>query len=143
MTAESFYQQLSRIMEERHLNYSDVAKLAGVTQQAVSKWMAGHNVPYPRNARRICKKLGIAPFSLGKTDSILMIPKNVPPRELRELSASMVLKALSLREVAHIAGVNYTIASSLLSGRRVEPERLAKIKRAIDAAPMPQEAAAR
>jgi cyanate lyase len=65
-----------------------------------------------------------------------------PPLELRRLRAKMALKDLQFKDVADLSGVNPTYCSLILAGRRVDPENLAKIKKAIRNAPMPQEAAA-
>ena len=52
----------------------------------------------------------------------------------------MVLKDLSLGHVAKRARVNYTVASEILSGKRVDPLRLSRLERVITAAPTPTEA---
>lgn len=65
------------------------------------------------------------------------LPKFTPPRHIRQLRAEMALKDLSLRLVARDAGVNYGTASSVLSGRRVHPEELKRLSRAIRTAPVP------
>jgi len=68
-----------------------------------------------------------------------MNSKPVAPRYVRRLSGLIREKGLNLRSVARKAGVNYSVASSILNGRRVEPANLAKLERVILAAPMPKE----
>jgi hypothetical protein len=57
---------------------------------------------------------------------------------IRELRSEMELKDLSLREVSNAAGVCYTAASAILSGRLINPTALKKLRTAITAAPMPE-----
>ncbi|HEX8310119.1 MAG TPA: helix-turn-helix transcriptional regulator [Chthoniobacteraceae bacterium] len=64
------------------------------------------------------------------------------PLHLRELKSKMVLKGLSLQDVAKKASVDYSTASQILNGRRVDPERLKAITKAIEAAKMPEEVTA-
>jgi predicted transcriptional regulator len=54
----------------------------------------------------------------------------------------MELKELSLAKVAKRARIPYTTASELLTGTRVDQQRLNKLSAAIKSAPMPQEVAA-
>ena len=61
---------------------------------------------------------------------------------LRKLKAKMEIKALSLRDVATRSGVPYNTCSLILNGRFVDPEYLRRIKKAINDAPMPEEAVA-
>jgi hypothetical protein len=63
------------------------------------------------------------------------------PLPLRELKASMILKDLSLRDVADLSKVNYSVVSAILLGTRIDPKNLAKIERVITAAKLPKEAA--
>lgn len=68
--------------------------------------------------------------------------KSIAPLPLRKLQSQMALKGLSLAAVAAIAQVPYATASQILNGRLINPPRLAKLRKAINAAPMPEEAAA-
>lgn len=68
--------------------------------------------------------------------------KVIAPKKVRELKAQMVLKALSLEEVARRAKVNYSVASAILKGRRVDPDNLARLRNVIAGSPMPEEATA-
>ena len=63
----------------------------------------------------------------------------IAPLAARKLQAAMKLKALSLADVSKKAKVPYTIASRLLGGKHHQPAALARIAKAIDAAPMPEE----
>ena len=62
---------------------------------------------------------------------------HIPPLPIRKLRSQMELKALSLKRVADAADVNYSVASSILSGKRVDPTNLAKLSKAIKDAPEP------
>ncbi len=53
----------------------------------------------------------------------------------------MILKDLSLRDVADLSKVNYSVVSAILLGTRIDPKNLAKIERVITAAKLPKEAA--
>lgn len=68
--------------------------------------------------------------------------KLIAPLPIRRLRAAMELKALTLKDVVDAAGVNYTTASATLTGRHHNPQTLAKLKKVIKAAPMPEEVAA-
>lgn len=73
---------------------------------------------------------------------IRVVMKHVAPLAIRRLRSQMELKALSLKWVAAESGVNYTIASAILSGKRIDPENLKKISCAIKSAPAPDSAIA-
>ena len=51
--------------------------------------------------------------------------------ELLKLKSQMSLNRLSLGDVAKEAGVNYSVASAVLNGMRIQPEALARLKNAI------------
>lgn len=68
--------------------------------------------------------------------------KSVPPLNLRKLKANMVLKNLTLREVAAMANVPYVTASDIINGRRIHSSYLGRIARVISNARMPREVAA-
>lgn len=57
---------------------------------------------------------------------------------LRKLKAKMVMKDLSLREVAKLARVPYASASRILSGRMIDPDYQEQIEEVINAAPEPK-----
>jgi transcriptional regulator with XRE-family HTH domain len=61
------------------------------------------------------------------------------PLHLRKIKAEMALKGISLAELAEKAEVNYTVASSILSGRRVDPTGFEKLKATISKFKMPKE----
>lgn len=52
----------------------------------------------------------------------------------------MMLKGLSLRAVSRLSGVEYVRCSEILNGHRIDPKRLSKIAKTINAAATPQEA---
>lgn len=62
----------------------------------------------------------------------------VPPRPLRELKAMMVLKHLSIDDVARGARMNYLTACRILKGRLVDPDRLVKLRAFIERAHTPE-----
>jgi transcriptional regulator with XRE-family HTH domain len=64
------------------------------------------------------------------------------PLNLRRLKAEMVLKGLSLTEVAKKSKVRYQLASLILNGRFNDPGSLLKIETTIKGAPMPEATAA-
>ena len=64
------------------------------------------------------------------------------PAPLRKLKAEMVLKDLSLGDVARKARIPYTSASAILNGKRVDPKSLKRLERVITTSPMPEEAGA-
>lgn len=68
--------------------------------------------------------------------------KFVAPLPIRKLRAEMVLKALRLTAVAKAAGLKVPRASEVMSGKRNDPEALAKLTRVIKAAKTPTEVAA-
>ena len=53
------------------------------------------------------------------------------PQPHYRLKADMVLRGLSLQEVARAAGVPYSRASEILNGSRVDPIRLTKLRAVI------------
>jgi hypothetical protein len=59
---------------------------------------------------------------------------------LRKLKAQMIIKGLSLGDVARLARVPYTTASSILNGQLVHPEYRRQLENAVRQAPTPQEA---
>jgi hypothetical protein len=59
------------------------------------------------------------------------------PLHLRQLKAQMALKGLTLKEVVEAADVNYSIASAILNGIRVQEDILVKLAGVINKAPMP------
>jgi hypothetical protein len=63
--------------------------------------------------------------------------KVIPSRELREIKAAMAMKHLDLADVARRAGVNYGVASCVLSGRIVRPQHVAKLRAAVASSPTP------
>ncbi|GEM_PF-7055559 len=65
----------------------------------------------------------------------------VAPLKVRKLKAQIVLKGLSLGEVVRRAKVNYTAASSVLSGKRIDETTFKKLKETVEKAPMPGEGA--
>jgi predicted transcriptional regulator len=67
----------------------------------------------------------------------------VKPVPLRKLKAQMVMKDLSLRDVSRLANVPYGTTGNILNGLWVHPEYLRRIKKAIEEAPTPREAAPR
>jgi len=60
----------------------------------------------------------------------------------RRLKAEMILRGLSLRKVHKLAGVEYTRASEVLNGTRIDNAALQKLRKAIMAQPALEEAAA-
>lgn len=60
-----------------------------------------------------------------------------PPRELRELRAAMALAHISMQDVSRAAKVPYDAVSAILSGIRVSPKQLARIRNVITSAPVP------
>jgi hypothetical protein len=68
-----------------------------------------------------------------------MAAQTLIPRRIRELRAEMEMKALTLRKVAAAAQVPYWSASAILRGRHVDPDRLSRLKKVIEKAPMPAE----
>lgn len=66
----------------------------------------------------------------------------IPPLHCRKLTADMALKHLSQKKIAAQTGLNKTLVSALLNGRRVNPAELARIRKAVERAPMPRETAA-
>lgn len=64
------------------------------------------------------------------------------PLHLRKLKSKMVLKGLSLQDVAKKASVDYATASQILNGRRVDPDRLQSLTAVIETAEMPEEVSA-
>lgn len=63
------------------------------------------------------------------------MPKRTP---LYTLKAELVLRGLTLRQVAKRAGVPYTRASEILNGHRIDTERLSKLKTQIERFPRPE-----
>lgn len=61
----------------------------------------------------------------------------IPSREVREVNAMAALKHLSLDDIARLSGVEYTMCSAVKSGARTMPRAFAKIRRAVEKAPMP------
>jgi transcriptional regulator with XRE-family HTH domain len=58
---EKFAAQLQRIMNERAWSQADLSRQIGVTQQAVSDWMAGKVPRDPSRVFEIERKLGVSP----------------------------------------------------------------------------------
>jgi transcriptional regulator with XRE-family HTH domain len=58
-----------------------------------------------------------------------------------ELKATMARKGLTLRRVAKTSGVEYCRASEILSGARIDPDNLERLKFTINSAAMPEVAA--
>ena len=65
--------------------------------------------------------------------------KDLKPLRVRRAKADMQMKQLSLRQVAKLAGMNYSTVSQVLNGRLNSPARLAKIERVIERCAMPEE----
>lgn len=63
--------------------------------------------------------------------------KVIPSRGIRQLSADMAIRCLSLRDVARRSGVNYCVASAVLNGRRTSHELIKSIRDAIASSPIP------
>jgi transcriptional regulator with XRE-family HTH domain len=56
---EKFAAQLQRIMNERAWSQADLSRQLGITQQAVSDWMAGRVPRDPQRVFEIERKLGV------------------------------------------------------------------------------------
>lgn len=65
-----------------------------------------------------------------------------PPLSLRKLKAEMVMKNIRLGVLSSRIGESAGRVSGILSGKRIEPHVLAKIRNAIRCAPMPREVVA-
>ena len=52
----------------------------------------------------------------------------------RTLKADLALKGLTLKEAARRAGINYSVACSIINGKRIEPDRLRKLRSVISSA---------
>lgn len=61
----------------------------------------------------------------------------VAPLPLRRLRAKMLIKNLTMRDVATAAEVPYTTACAILRGRLIHPEHLQRLRGVIESAPAP------
>lgn len=61
----------------------------------------------------------------------------VPPLKLRKLKAEMVLKCISLYELAQKTGFDNTLISKILNGRISDEERLQQITEVIHGTQVP------
>jgi hypothetical protein len=64
------------------------------------------------------------------------------PLSLRQLKAEMVLKDLTLTKVAKGARIEITLASKILNGRVIDPQKLSALRSLIVSAAIPGEVAA-
>lgn len=99
-------------------------------------------------ARRVCVKTFQSSKTFSKTLltcldlTIRLYTMNHAPIPLRRLRAAMALKALSVTKVAERAGIPVATTSQILGGRLHDPSRLARLRKVIKEAPMPEEAVA-
>ncbi len=64
-----FKEQLKKLMKDRNLKQSDIAKLAGVSQTIVSKWLRLDSSPKLKYIQPLAKALNIRVSDLtGETD---------------------------------------------------------------------------
>lgn len=73
---ETIGNRISKFRKEKHMTQEELAKLMGVSSQAVSKWETDTSCPDISLLPQLCKVLGVTTDELltGKNDEVKLVP---------------------------------------------------------------------
>lgn len=109
----SIRERIKNRIKDLGLSQRQVSMALGVAEQNLSGFLYGRRT---YSLRRIISLMEILGLSIGRKDSLI---GKLPPAYLRfELSEMVKSKAILLKEVARLAGINACSISSFFSGKR-------------------------
>lgn len=92
LTRQEFGQRVYRLMLDRNMNQSDLARRADQPRNNISTYIRGVSLPTPLNLKKLADALGVEPEILLPNHTEAAIRDDVPSLELR-VSTSDPLKA--------------------------------------------------
>lgn len=112
----TFGANLADALEERRMTQKELARRAGVTEAAVSRYLTGERAPQAATVAALARALDCS------TDDLLGAPKSGPEkarmRFARNLTAAMAAHGMSVGGLAEAAGLSQAAVSRYVNGRR-------------------------
>lgn len=118
-----FATRLGAVMDERGWRPQDVADAAGVSVQAVRKWLGSRGMPSEGSLARVCDATGLAPQELGMPGGG-QVPVDIPsPRAVstRERIVRMADEGRTEAQICRALKVSGKVVSRVLRQARARP----------------------
>lgn len=90
MDSKVFGQFIAKIRKENNMTQADLAKMIGVTDQAVSRWERGIGFPDINTLEPLAKALGISMLELIRSENMKNTDRNLLADDVTEIMVSAV-----------------------------------------------------
>lgn len=87
LTKQEFGRRVYRLMLDRGMRQSDLARAAGILRDSVSTYVRGRALPTPLNLQKISEALGVDPEELLPNHAAIAVEKDDPDFEMRASTA--------------------------------------------------------
>lgn len=84
LSKQEFGRRLQRLLVERGLNQSELARRAGVGRDSISTYIRGRSFPEPKALSKVAGALGVSPQELLPNTIATAIDRDQPSLEVKE-----------------------------------------------------------
>jgi transcriptional regulator with XRE-family HTH domain len=84
LTRQEFGRRLFKLLNERGMNQSDLARQADMGRDSISTYVNGHTFPTPKNLRAMAEALGVEPHELLPNEIMSAFDDEHPAIELKQ-----------------------------------------------------------